>query len=463
MRFEPEGVVRPVDRTALLEALEKATPPIRAIGSLHSWSPIMVTDGTVVELDRLDAVEILSSDPPVARIGGGARLRHVVGRLRESGYALPSIGAVLEQTLAGAISTGTHGSGRMPLSAYVRALEVATLDENGKPSITRIDSGRDLLAARCSLGALGVIVSIEIDLVPHYNVEESIVERSRLEDILSETAEWPLTQFILVPWSWRWVSFRRRVTTEESAGWKRALRNVWDVASVDVGGHVLARLAAKVQSAGSDIVVRKMLQKIVPASLLGSRPIRGPAEEVLTLNHHWFRHLETEVFVPEHQLRTAVRLIEYTVRVFGGDDVSPAADVAEILDRHAYTAELEGLAGSFTHHYPIFFRRIEPDSSLISMSHGDEVWYSISFFCYGESRDRFYEMDGLIGRLLADACEARFHWGKFIPVEPERVIASHSGLEEFASIADRHDPGLRFRSDVLRRYIGPESNEESTR
>jgi FAD/FMN-containing dehydrogenase len=109
-------------------------------------------------------------------------------------------GPITEQTIAGAISTGTHGSGRHSLSHYVQSVRVACYNtETGQAEIREFSAGDELRAARCSLGLLGVILSVTMQCRQSYHVEEHFREYKEVADVVQAEEEFPLQQFYLVP------------------------------------------------------------------------------------------------------------------------------------------------------------------------------------------------------------------------------------------------------------------------
>jgi len=122
---------------------------------------------------------------------------------RQSGGTLPSLGLITEQSIAGAVSTGTHGSGKHSLSHYIDEVRAATYDPaTGKPVIRVISDGSELRAARCSLGSLGVIVSVGFWCRPQYQIEEHFRRYNGLDEVLAAETDYPLQQFYLIPWLW---------------------------------------------------------------------------------------------------------------------------------------------------------------------------------------------------------------------------------------------------------------------
>lgn len=185
---------------------------IRCIGRLHSWSSVLQCDDVLLDLRYLNDVRLAAlGDSISARIGGGCQIKQVLAVLERQGWTLPSVGFIAEQTVAGAISTGTHGSGRHSLSHYVTSIRVARYDRHSEKAVVEeIKSGDELRAARCSLGCMGVILSVTMECRPLYYVEEHFQEYDNLGDVLRAEKDYPLQQFYLVPWRWTYIAQHRR-------------------------------------------------------------------------------------------------------------------------------------------------------------------------------------------------------------------------------------------------------------
>ena len=183
--LEPESLVRVKSEAEVLAALQaNPTKRFRAIGSLHAWSDAAKTDGILIEMSQLNSVAI-SEDQKSVWVGGGCKVKHLLHELAPHGLTLPTIGLIDEQTVAGATATGTHGSGRQCLSHFIEAVRVAHFDNQGSATLTTIDSGDELRAARCSLGLLGVIVAIKFTVREQYNIQEHAASYQTLADVIA--------------------------------------------------------------------------------------------------------------------------------------------------------------------------------------------------------------------------------------------------------------------------------------
>jgi FAD/FMN-containing dehydrogenase len=164
LSFTPKRVFSPKTEIELLSILKECRGrQVRTIGSLHSWSEAPVADDVLIELRHMNQVHVEQQDGRTwATVGAGCQIKRLLVELdRQCDCTLPSLGLITEQTIAGAISTGTHGSGKHSLSHYMDEIRIATYDPTtGEPVIRVISNGPELQAARCSLGALGVIVSV---------------------------------------------------------------------------------------------------------------------------------------------------------------------------------------------------------------------------------------------------------------------------------------------------------------
>src|SRR5947207_14318348 len=180
-RCAPSRRVEPSSEAELIDALEGATR-VRVAGSGHSFTDIALTDGLQVSLRRMNRV--LSVDGTLARVQGGIRLRELGIELAERGLAMENLGDVDAQTLAGALATGTHGTGVgfRNLSSRVGGMRLVTAE--GAVDV----EGDDLRAARVSLGALGVATEITLRCQPLYTLRRTD-ERRPLDETLARLEE----------------------------------------------------------------------------------------------------------------------------------------------------------------------------------------------------------------------------------------------------------------------------------
>jgi L-gulono-1,4-lactone dehydrogenase len=173
-RCRPAALERPRSREELAEAVARAAAsgqPVRAAGSGHSFTGIALTEGTMLRLDRLDRELAADRASGLVKVEAGIVLGELNRRLDRLGLAFENLGDIDRQTLAGAISTGTHGTGSrfQNLSAQVEAIELVLAD-GGSLELTAASDREAFRAARVGLGALGVIYAITVRTVPTYTI-----------------------------------------------------------------------------------------------------------------------------------------------------------------------------------------------------------------------------------------------------------------------------------------------------
>jgi FAD/FMN-containing dehydrogenase len=170
---EPARIVAPGTEAELRAILAAGDAPVRVVGSGHSFTPLCATDGTLISLEKLTGV--VGTDPAAgtATLWAGTRLSEVGEPLLADGLALANMGDIDRQTLAGAISTGTHGTGRTlgNLSTQVAGLRLVLADgsvlecsEHHEPEV--------FSAARVAMGTFGVISQVTLRVLPAYRLHE---------------------------------------------------------------------------------------------------------------------------------------------------------------------------------------------------------------------------------------------------------------------------------------------------
>src|SRR5687767_493899 len=154
----PAEFLRPRSTDEVADAVRRAgerEQVVRVAGAGHSFTDAVLTDGMLLSLDAMDRVVWADPGGRRVRVQAGIRLHALSERLAGYGLALENMGDVDPQSIAGATATGTHGSGvgLKNLSSGIEAVQLVA----GDGSVHEIDDGDALLAARVSVGALGVI------------------------------------------------------------------------------------------------------------------------------------------------------------------------------------------------------------------------------------------------------------------------------------------------------------------
>ncbi len=460
--FVPKYRYKPQNEAEVLDLLNKhANSKIRTIASLHSWSDVVQTDDVIVDMSNFNSVALEETAAGEVRVtsGGGCILQKLLDTIHsKTDSTLPSLGAVKEQTIAGVVSTATHGSGKHSLSHYIDELRVAAYDaETGTAKIYEWKDGLELRAARCALGCMGIILSVTFRCVPKYYVEETVYRCDTLSEVLAHESEFPLQQFILAPYLWSYFVYQRRETLRKPTTLgeivSTQLYRAYNLIVVDILFHVTIKVL--LSRFGSPAIIRWFYEKLFPNLVVQGKKVLDDSENALTTEHQLFKHLEMEVFIPARNILKATDFVRHITSLFAGTSETVPDSVASELRKIEMLETLMEHKGDYTHHYPLFFRRVLPDDTLISMTSGsNEPYYTISFFTYLEPRTQFYKFADFLARSLTQLYDARLHWGKYYPLTNSAIEHLYPRLEEFRQICKKTDPNAVFRNEYTERVLG---------
>ena len=427
---------------------------VRVVGAGHSWNQGIETSDALVDLRHLRHMR-MDGDRRRVTVGAGCRIGALLKHLSKRGLALPSVGLIDRQTVAGAVATGTHGSGRHSMSHHVESMRIACYGADGRARVRTVDSGITLRAARCSVGAMGVVLEVTLPCVPQYYVRERCVWRPGLEAVLAGEARAPLQQFYLMPHAWTWLAHERSVAGENRRAGGAVLYRAYWLIMIDVLLHLCVKFSASLMR--SRRLVHLLYRRLVPAFLFPGWRVTDRSDRQLLMRHDLFRHLEMEVFVPRERLREALGFVGEVLRVADDGDHEPSAAARSRIDSLGARAALDALRGSFVHHYPICVRRVRPDDTLISMSscHGmpEQDWYAISLITVTEPRDGFQRVATFLAETMSALYGARLHWGKWFPLDAGQLRRCYPGLAAFWEVCDECDPQGVFRNEFVQRAL----------
>jgi len=461
IRFQPKHLLTPRNERDVLASLDEYRGRrVRAIGHLHSWSELVVGDDVVFDVRNLSAISLTSEPDSTthATIGAGCTINSAIDYLQQhGGYTLPTYGMFGGQTVAGAISTATHGSGRSSMSHYVTGVRVAAFDkDSGKARVYEWERGDELRAARCGLGCTGILLSVKWRVEPDYLIEELTQWYARVDEVLAQERDYPRQQFYLIPWSWKWFAQHRRpVARETGAGptFAARLQRVLRRVGVDILFNGTVRLLSGTLGWSSAVqFVHRRLFPLIARS--GTRIIDRP-RDILMMRHDFYTHVEMELFVPARVVAPAAEFLEWVLRSCAGESLPAPETLSGYLGPNV-TEELEALRGEYVHDHAITFRRVVRDDTLMSMTSGDrdDAWYAMSLVTYQRDLSAFRSVAGFVARTMASVFAARPHWGKLCPLEAGQIAALYSALPRFRACCAEVDPDQVFVNDFARRVLG---------
>ncbi|GAB10386.1 putative FAD-linked oxidase [Gordonia araii NBRC 100433] len=419
----PSKVVTPgsVDelRTVVADAAE-AGLTVKPIGAGHSFSGIGVPGGVQVRLDRLRG--LVGSDPATDRVtlAAGTHLHEIPALLAPLGLAMPNLGDIDRQTISGATSTGTHGTGAKFGGISTQIVGATVID--GRGEIVRVEADdSDLSAVALGLGALGVLVDVTLQCVPAFHLE-AVETPGKFDETL--------------------------------AGWDESLASTdhyefyWfphtDCCSIKSN----TRLPATAARSGPSKVRRYIDDELLSNKLFGALCAIGrrlPAT-VPTINQLSGRALSgrtivdssTDVFVSSRTVR--FREMEYAIPVEAIPDA--LREVRAMIDRRGYRVS-----------FPVEVRAAAADDLMLSTAAGRDSGY-IAVHRY--FKDDPADSDAYFADVeqIMTAHAGRPHWGKMHTRDAEYLRTVYPRFDEFLAVRDRYDPDRVFANDYLRRVLG---------
>ena len=193
---------------------------VKAIGAGHSFTAAAMTNGVLISLEHLDRVVRVDRDGRRVTIQAGATLRALGEELAAVGLAMPNLGDINVQSVAGAINTATHGTGLELGNIATTIVGMELVDGRGEVVRCDADTNADLLhAARVGVGALGIVTEVTIQCVPAFNLHAHETIES-LDDLLDGFDEFTRSadhaEFFWMPGARR-CQVKRNRRTEEPA------------------------------------------------------------------------------------------------------------------------------------------------------------------------------------------------------------------------------------------------------
>jgi L-gulonolactone oxidase len=404
---------------AVLTSAAAAGRRVRPIGSGHSFSGVGVPEDVQLVADRLVGVGEVGDDGLVT-VGAGTPLHRLNAELVRQGWSLTNLGDIDRQTVAGALATGTHGTGARygGLATQVRGVELVT----ASGEVLTCDAGRHpdvFSAARVGLGALGVVTSVTVQAVPAFALR-AVEGPGTLTDAI-EGFEELMSSADHVEFYWfphtdaTLLKCNTRVPLEEGLSPLPRWRAVWD-------DEILANAAfAGVVAAGRRVPALVPPLARMSAKALGARSWTDHSHRVF-VSRRRVRFLETEYAVPRAE--------------------APGV-LAELRCVHE--------ASDWRSAFPVEVRLAAADDIPLSTASGRDTAYIAAHVPAGTSPGPWFEAL----ESIAGAVGGRPHWGKLHGLDAATLRTRYPRFGEFVAVRDRLDPAGTLSNAYLDRVLGP--------
>lgn len=184
--FTPKHQATPTHASDLARIVANARN-VRVMGARHSWSRGIITEDTLVSLDAMNRILHVDRDKLEVTVQAGIRLSDLIAQLETHGLALSNLGSIAEQSLAGAISTGTHGTGLGFRCLADQVQRLTLVDGRGEErTLTRDDPDFDAVAV--GLGGFGIIHEVTLSVVPTFQMH-AITETIPFDQLIDNLDE----------------------------------------------------------------------------------------------------------------------------------------------------------------------------------------------------------------------------------------------------------------------------------
>jgi FAD-linked oxidoreductase len=418
---EPIAIERPASVAEIVAALERAATAgerVRVVGSGHSFSDLACTDGRLLSLERMDRVLDVDRVSGRVRVEGGITIHALSGALATHGLALENLGDIDAQTIAGAISTATHGTGARlrNISAQVEALELVCADGNALACSADADP-EAYLAARVGVGSLGVVAAVTLRCVPAFTLR-GVDRPAPLEqtlDRLDELGEandhfelftFPHTRTALTRTNNR-VEEPPRPRSRLSAYLNDVLLTNHAYHAFCLAGRALPRAIPR---------INRLVTRLAGAST------RVDRSDAIFASPRLVRFTEMEYALPREHTATAVRRV-----------------MALVGERGFHVP------------FPIEVRLVAPDDAFLSPAHERPTGYVAVHMFQGMAWEPYFRAV----EAVMDEYGGRPHWGKRHFQTAATLAPRYPQWDRFQAVRARLDPDGRFVNAHAERVLGP--------
>jgi FAD-linked oxidoreductase len=411
--------------SAAVKDAASAGLPVRALGSGHSFTAAAATSGVALDLSQWTGITSADTQTGLVTVRSGTTLRALNAELGGLGLAMANLGDIDAQTLAGALSTGTHGTGARlgGLATQVESLELVLADGSAV-SCSATSRPELFAAARIGLGALGVITSVTLRCVPSFTL---------LADERPMPVEEVLEQFDALAaahdhFEFYWFPYGRKALV------KRNNR-------LSPGGSAAAPAAARAMPAWRRFWEFEVMENAAFGTLcrIGrARPRLIPALNRFSsaaLSPRSYADMSHRVFVTPRRVRFVES--EYAV---------PRESLGHVI------AELRRAVPRLPDPvmFPVEVRVAAADDIWLSTAYGRESAYvAIHQYTGLPYRAYFDRFESIVAEVAG-----RPHWGKLHSLDAERLRPLYPRYDEFRRVRAEVDPEARFGNSYLTRILG---------
>ncbi|UNO39544.1 FAD-binding protein [Streptomyces sp. MST-110588] len=416
----PVRTVVPSTTEELAAAVRRAAADgltVKAVGTGHSFTAVAATDGLLIRPERLSGVREVDRAAGTVTVGAGTPLKHLNRTLSAHGLSLTNMGDVMEQTVSGATSTGTHGTGRdsASIAAQIRGLELVTAD-GSVLTCSAEENPEVFAAARVGLGALGVITAITLAVEPEFLLtarEEPMPFEQVTEEFDQLVAENEHFEFY-------WFPHTGSCTTK---------RNNRSQGPAAPPGRISGWIEDELLSNGV-FQIACSVGRTVPAAIPGIAKVSSRA-----LSARTYTDIPYKVFTTPRR----VRFVEMEYALPRAAAVEALRELKALVERSAFRVS-----------FPVEVRTAPADDIPLSTASERDTAYIAVHMYRGTPHAAYF---AAAERIMV-AHGGRPHWGKLHSRDADYLRGVYPRFGEFTALRDRLDPQRLFTNAYLRRVLG---------
>lgn len=415
----PQSIESPRDVSELAAVISEASSrgqKVKAVGSGHSFTSAAATDGRMVRLDNMTGISHIDRSKNQVTVGAGTRLSELNTLLHAEGLAMANLGDIAYQTVAGAISTSTHGTGKALTGLAGQVVGMTLVNGNGEIIESSESSNAHIFdVGRVSVGALGIISEYTLQVVPSFRLR-ALEQPMKLDDVLENIHELAAAhdhfEFFWIPHT-RWALTKRNNRTEDDLdplprvkGWfeKTFMENYAFGALCRIGRarpSLIPRLATALPSSGSREYVDQSFKIFASPRIV--------------------RFYEMEHALPVVAVAPALR------------------EIRSMVERKGYLLN-----------FPVEVRFTKGDDIALSTAYGrDTAYIAVHVYKGMECEPFFRDVEDILR-----GYEARPHWGKMHYREVEELSSLYPRWNDFISLRDQLDPQRTFANAYTETVFG---------
>jgi FAD-linked oxidoreductase len=419
VKWTPQEVLLPKTEDEIAAIIKKATSSgksIRTVGSHHSFTPLLATDSVSLSLDDMQG--LISKEPNNRAIAwAGTKLKRLSELLAEKGLAQENMGDINVQSLAGAISTGTHGTGITLGSVGTQVEEITFVNGLGELiTLNEENNYHEFKCAQLSLGSLGVITRMKVRCKEAYNLELDI-RKEKLSDVLANldaiVNENRHFEFYSIPNS-QWSQTKRsNIVSQEAGTTSKFSAFINDIVLENWALQLLCSINKTIPSSSKTI-----------SNLIGSFISN---EKKTQQSHKVFSTVRNVKFTE----------MEYNIPYESYQDV--VKELLKLIDKNNYRIS-----------FPQEHRFFQADDIYLSPAHNRKSAYIASHVYKGMDNKRYFKD---LEDLFVDF-GGRPHWGKMHTRDSAFFRKVYPKFDDFLQVRAKHDPNGVFLNDHLKKVFG---------